>query len=140
MHGSTEGMVDFLIQELIRQGVQVEPFDLTVADLDALAMSLVDAATVVVGTCTVLGGPHPLATNTAFLLNALRPKLKYVSVIGSFGWASKAVENLAAMLTVIKPEILSPVYVKGLPRPADYQKLTELAETIAAKHSQIELT
>ncbi len=140
MHGSTEGMVDFLIQELIRRGVQVEPFDLTVADLGALAMSLVDAATVVVGTCTVLGGPHPLAANAAFLLNALRPKVKFVSVIGSFGWASKAVENLAAMLTVIKPEILSPVYVKGLPRPEDYQKLEELAEIIAEKHSRIELT
>ena len=129
-----------MICELIRRGVQVEPFDLTVADLGALAMSLVDAATVVVGTCTVLGGPHPLAANVAFLLNALRPKLKFVSVIGSFGWASKAVENLAAMLTVIKPEILSPVYVKGLPRPEDYQKLVELAETIAGKHAQIELT
>jgi flavorubredoxin len=103
-------------------------------------MSLVDAATVVVGTCTVLGGPHPLAANAAFLLNALRPKLKFVSVIGSFGWASKAVENLAAMLTAIKPEILAPVYVKGLPRPEDYQKLAGLAETITGKHAQIELT
>ena len=37
-------------------------------------MSLVDAATVVVGTSAMLVGPHPLAYNTTYLLNAVRPK------------------------------------------------------------------
>ena len=39
-------------------------------------MSLVDAATIVIGTPTVLTGPHPLAAHAAFLANALKPKAK----------------------------------------------------------------
>ena len=51
-------------------------------DLGELAMALVDAATVVIGSPTVLVGPHPLAVYAAYLTNALRPKTKFVSIIG----------------------------------------------------------
>ena len=59
MHGSTLKMVDRLTADLADRGVDVERFDLTTADLGDVAMSLVDAATVVIGTPAVLTGPHP---------------------------------------------------------------------------------
>ena len=134
MHGSTKAMVDYLVDALIQHGVNVKQFDLTVTDTGKLAIALVDAATLVLGTCTVLGGAHPMAAGTAFLANALRPNLKYATVIGSYGWASKAVEQITGMLTNIKVEVLEPVYIKGSPSEQDFGVLDKLAETIAQKH------
>jgi len=70
----------------VERGVGVEQFNLEVTDIGKLAMALVDAATIVVGTPTILAGPHPYAAYAAFLANALRPKTKFLSIIGSYGW------------------------------------------------------
>jgi len=136
MHGSTKDMVDHLVGALVERGVNVRQFDLTVADPGKIAIALVDSATLVLGTCTVLGGAHPLAANAVFLANALRPDLKYASIIGSFGWGGRTIEQITGMLTNIKPEVLPPVYIKGSPSEADYTALDALAETIAKKHRE----
>ena len=127
MHGSTQRMVDALSGDLIEQGIQVELFNLSVTDVGKLAMALVDAATVVLGSCTVLTGPHPIAAHAAFLANMLRPGARWATVIGSYGWAGKAVETLAAAFTTWKPEILPLSHIKGLPREEDYVLLKQLA-------------
>jgi flavorubredoxin len=136
MHGSTKEMVDHLASALVENGVRVELFSLPVTDIGKLAMSLVDAATVVVGTPTVLAGPHPLAAYATFLANALRPKVKFLSIIGSYGWGGKAVETLAGMIPNLKAEVLNPVLCKGLPRDSDFEALDDLAAAIAAKHKE----
>lgn len=58
MHGSTRKMVEHLVQALSRRGVTVYQFDLSVTDIGRLAITLVDAATVVLGTPTVHVGPQ----------------------------------------------------------------------------------
>jgi flavorubredoxin len=136
MHGITRVMVSRLADALVSRGITVKLFDLAVTDIGKLAMSLVDAGSIVIGTPTVLTGPHPLAAYAAFLANAIRPKARFASVVGSFGWAGKAVEQIAAMLPNLKVEVLSPVMVKGYPREADFQALDNLAETIARKHQE----
>ena len=135
MHDSTRMMVDHLTAALADRGVAVERFDLTTLDAGELASSLVHAGTVVIGTCTVLTGPHPLAAYAAFLANALRPRTKYATVIGSYGWAGKAVETLVGMMPKLKVELLEPVLAKGMPREADFAALDALADTIAEKHA-----
>jgi flavorubredoxin len=134
MHGSTRLMVEHFVEALAEKGITVKQFDLTATDIGKLAMALVDAATIVIGTPTILAGAHPKVIYAAFLANALRPKLKFASVIGSYGWGGKAVEQLAAMIPNLKVEILEPVLCKGLPHPTDYQALEKLAATIAQKH------
>jgi len=136
MHGSTRKMVEYLVEALVQRGVTVKQFDLTVTDIGKLAMALVDAATVVIGTPTVLAGPHPNVVYAAFLANALRPKLGFVSIIGSYGWGGKTVEQLAAMLPNLKVEILEPVLCKGFPKEDDFKALDSLAATIAQKHKE----
>ena len=136
MHGSTRRMVAHLVENLTRRGVTVKQFDLAVTDIGKLAMALVDAATIVIGTPTVLTGPHPNAAYAAFLANAVKPKVKFASVIGSYGWGGKAVEQIAAMIPNLKVEILEPVIIKGYPKEADFQALDKLADTIIAKHKQ----
>jgi flavorubredoxin len=136
MHGSTKTMVDHLVSALMERGVGVQQYDLTVADIGKLAMDLVDAGTIVIGTPTVLGGPHPSAAYAAFLVNALRPKARFLSVIGSYSWGGKTVEALAAMVRNLKVEVLDPVLAKGLPTEKELAALDSLAGTIAARHEQ----
>jgi len=136
MHGSTLKMVDRLTAALADRGVTVERFDLTTADLGDIAMSLVDAATIVIGTPAVLTGPHPKTIEIAYLAGALRPKTKFVSIIGSFGWGQRIVDVLGGLIAPLKAELLTPVLAKGDPRAADMQAIDALADTIAAKHHE----
>ncbi|OGN97616.1 MAG: MBL fold hydrolase [Chloroflexi bacterium RBG_13_51_36] len=136
MHGSTQKMVEYFVGALADRGVTVKQFNLAATDIGKLAMALVDAATLVIGTPTVLVGPHPNVAYAAFLANALRPKLQFVSIIGSYGWGSKAVEQLAGMIPNLKAEVLAPVLSKGYPREEDFQALDKLANTITEKHKE----
>jgi flavorubredoxin len=137
MHNSTRLMVERLVNALVVKGVNVEQFDLTVTDIGKVAISLVDAATIVIGTPTVHVGPHPIVAYATFLVNALRPKLKYASVIGSYGWAGKAVEQITALIPNLKAEVLSPIMIKGMPREADFKAIDGLADTIVQKHAAL---
>ena len=136
MHGSTQRMVDYFVGALVDRGVTVKQFNLADIDIGKLAMALVDAATLVIGTPTVLVGPHPNVAHAAFLANALRPRLEFASIIGSYGWGSKAVEQLTGMIPSLKAEVLAPVISKGLPAEEDFKALDNLAKTIAQKHKE----
>ena len=70
------------------------------------------------------------------MANALRPKAKFLSIIGSYGWGGKTVETLAGMVGNLKAEVLEPVLCKGMPTEAVYAALDRLADTIAAKHRE----
>ena len=134
MNDSTLEMVNRLTAALTERGVTVERFDLTTMDAGEIAGSLVHAGTIVIGTPTVLTGPHPLAMYAAVLTNALRPRTRYATVIGSYGWAGKTVEILTEQMNRLKVEFLQPVLVKGRPREADLALLDTLADEIAHRH------
>lgn len=137
MHGSTQILVDHLIGALIQRGVEVKPFNLSHTDIGELAYALVDAATVVVGTPTVLFGPHPQVVYATYLANALKPKMRFASVIGSYGWGGKAAETIVKMLDHVKVEVIEPVVIKGLPDEAAFVAINRLADDIAKKHKEI---
>ena len=137
MHGSTLKMVTYFAESLAERKVAVDLFDLVSADIGSIAEALVDAPTLVVGSPTVLGGPHPGVAGAAYLVNMLKPRLKYLSVIGSYGWGGRMVETLAEMLSGLKVEILPPVLCKGLPQETDLRALDALADGIAEKHKTL---
>ena len=139
MHGSTALLVERLIEGLAGRGIAVRPFNMATADIGQLAMALVDAATIVVGAPTVHVGPHPAVLNAVVLANALRPKARFASIVGSYGWAGKMVEAVKSAMPLLKVEFLPPVVCKGLPRPADLEAVDGLAEAIAAKHRELGL-
>jgi len=134
MHGSTKAMVEHFTLALMAHGVAVKRFDLARTDLGKLAIALVDAATIVLGAPTVLGGPHPLVVQAAYLAGALKPKAKFASVIGSYSWGGRTVETLASLIANLDVEVLEPVMVQGFPREAGFAALDKLADEIAAKH------
>mgnify|MGYP000580743919 CR=1 FL=1 len=137
MHGSTKAMVEYLIDALTQRDIEVKPFNLSVADIGELAISLVDAATIIIATPTVLGNAHPLAVYAAYLANALRPKTRYASIIGSYGWGGRTIEQIKNTIKNLKVELLEPVLVKGYPREDDFKLLDKLADNIKSEHSKI---
>lgn len=139
MHGSTALMVEHLIEALAKRGITVAPFNMAVADIGKLAMSLVDAATIIAAGPTVHVGPHPALLNAVVLANALRPKARFASIVGSYGWAGKMAEVIKGAIPNLKVELLDPVICKGLPRPADFEALDRLADAVAGKHRELGL-
>lgn len=137
MHGSTELMVDHLVAALAERGVAVQKFELTTTDIGKLAMALVDAATIVIGAPTVHMGPHPAVFSATHLANALRPKLKYAAIIGSYGWSTQVVERISGLIPNLKVEVLGTVLCRGLPRAATFAELDALADAIRAKHAAL---
>ena len=137
MHDSTRLMALHLQKKLIALNIAVETFDLTASDLGELAMAAVDAATIVLATPTVITLSHPSMVSAAYVLNALKPKTRFAALMGSYGWLSKAEEQLNGMLLNIKPQMLPSVFIKGLPKPVDYLAIDALAQSIAAKHQEL---
>lgn len=137
MHGSTEKMVSYFTDLLMERGITVKPFNLPKSDIGELAMALVDAATIVIATPMVLAGAHPAAVYAAFLANALRPKVKFVSMIGSFGWGGMFVEQIKGLIKNLNAELIEPVIVKGYPKEDDFKALERLADEIVEKHKSI---
>ncbi len=137
MHGSTKKMVDALVDSLGKYGVEVKVRDLIRSDMGEVAIDLVDITTLIIATPTMLAGPHPQAVYAAYLANALKPKVKVVGIIGSYGWGGRTVDILKANLGALKVELLDPLLIKGLPKDEDYEKIDEFAKKIAEKHREL---
>jgi flavorubredoxin len=137
MHQSTQTMVDYFVNALTNLGITVKQFNIPHSDIGKLAIALVDAATIVIGSPTILGGAHPHAIYAAALANALRPKTRFASVIGSYSWGGRMVDQIAGLIPTLKVEILDPVLAKGYPKKEDFDALDILAEKILEKHKTI---
>jgi len=140
MHGSTAILVERLTAALVARGVSVFPFNMASADIGQLAMALVDAATLVVAAPTVHVGPHPMVFNAVVLANALRPKVRFAAIVGSYGWAGRMPEMIKGAMPNLKVEFLPQVVAKGMPKPADLAAIDALADAIAAKHQELGLS
>lgn len=136
MHGSTRIMVDHLVSVLVEKGLDVLPINLEIREAGDMAMNLVDAATVVFATPTVMTGPHPAVVYAAYFMNLMRPKLRQFTVIGSYGWSSKSVEQIQALCSAVKGDFLPPVYTRGLPGEKQFKELDVLAEEIYRRHKE----
>ena len=143
MYGNTLQMVDYLTDRLMETGLVVTPFNMIGGDTGKLANALVDASTVVFASSAVLAGPHPEIVSAAYLMNALRPKTRFVSVIGSYGWGGNIVsKKITELLTGLKTQLqfLEPVLVKGLPGEEAFKALDALAKDIYAANQAMDNT
>lgn len=137
MHGSTAIMVDYVKRGLEKEGIEVKLYNAETFDVGEYAMDLVDAATVIFATPTVVGGMHPLVAAAAYTTNILKPKAKWIGLIGSYGWGGQSITQLHDILRETAPEFIEPVLCKGLPRPEDYRRLDILIDTVAGKHAAL---
>lgn len=137
MHGSTQEMVDHLVNSLIERGVSVKPLNLTYTEMGEFALDIVDANTMVIASPTVLTGPHPSVVYATYLANALRPKLKLVGIMGSYGWGGRMVDQIKSMIGSLRVENLEPLLIKGIPKDEDYKKIDAMADEIVKKHKEL---
>ena len=133
MWGSTEKMVLALRDALVKKGITVQLFDIPNTEIGHIAKELVDTPVVVVGAPAVLGGVHPVAAYATMLVKALRAPTRYAAVLTSYGWSGGAVKALQGILEGTKIEVLGVVEVKGPPKKAEFDKVTELADRIDEK-------
>jgi flavorubredoxin len=87
----------------------------------------------------VLFGPHPQVVYATYLANLLKPKARFASVIGSYGWGGNVVNTITKMIDHLKVELLEPVMVRGLPDEAAMRGLDRLADDILKKHQEINI-
>ncbi|RJO66574.1 MAG: FprA family A-type flavoprotein [Myxococcales bacterium] len=137
MHDSTRRMVDHLIDALTAEGVGVSRFELSGADVGRLASALVDAATIVIGSPTVLGGLHPAAAYACLLANVLKPKARLAAFVGSHGWAGKAKDDFLRLTPKLQVDVVGAVAAKGAPRAETFAQLDALAKTIAERYATL---
>ncbi len=134
MHGSIKRAVEIFAEHLDNKNISYRIFDLPVSDIGEIAMSLVDAGALVVATPTVLTGMHPLALYATYLVSILKPKTRYISMIVSYGWGGKVLNQAKELLANnMNAELLEPVTIKGYPDDKDIQNLKKLADEFAEK-------
>lgn len=137
MWGSSLKMAKALQETLVKKGVSVNIFDLTVTEIGHVAKELVDTPVVVIAAPTVLGGVHPVAAYATLLVKTLRAPTKYGVVLTSFGWSGGAVKQIQSLLEGAKLEVLGVVEVKGPPKKAEFDKIVDLADKIKEKLDQL---
>ncbi|HUL61473.1 MAG TPA: FprA family A-type flavoprotein [Methanocella sp.] len=133
MWGSTDRMAKAMAEALQSHGIETVLFNLQVADVGDIARELVDARALVLGSPTVLGGLHPLASYAASLVRVLRPPLKFGAFIGSYGWGGGALRQTQEALAPAKVEVVGAVDVRGPPDEEVLGKVVELARQLALK-------
>lgn len=131
MYTSTSSMVEYLVDRLTERKLGVRPFNVVNGDSGDLAMALVDASSVVFASPLVLAGPHPALAHAVLLANALAPKTKFASVVGSAGWGGNLPDIIRGMLPRLKATFLPPVMTKGRPKPETFAELDRLANDLA---------
>jgi len=133
MWGSTQEMVRTMAETLLKEGVDVRMYDLSVSDIGDVARELVDSRAIILGAPTVLAGMHPLALYGTYLVKALNPPAKYGVVLGSFGWGGGALKQAGEILVPSKMEIVGTLQVKGRARKEDLKKIEEIGRELAQK-------
>jgi flavorubredoxin len=133
MWGSSEKMAFAMRDALIEKGIPVNIFDIPATEIGHIAKELVDTPVVIIAAPTVLGGVHPAAAYATLLVKTLRSPTKYAVVLTSQGWSGGAVKQIQELVTGMKLEILGVVDVKGPPKQAEFDKITEIAGKIAEK-------
>lgn len=130
MHYSTYLLVDYIVKSLTAHNIKVIPMNLTKVDIGQFAIELVDASTIIFAAPQVLGGAHPKAVYAAYLANALRPKAKFYSIIGSYGWGGKMVDQFKNLLANLKATYIEGILIKGIPKDKDIEGIDNFVKRI----------
>jgi len=137
MWGNTEAMAKIITDAILKEGVEAVSYNAFATDVSYIARDLVDASAVVVGSPTLLGGVHPVVGLVVSLIKALRPRLKYAAIFGSYGWGGGAVDRIKTTLQSAGLEIMDVSSVRGKPKKEDFEKAENLGKLVAQKVKEI---
>jgi flavorubredoxin len=140
MHGSSAAIMERLCIRLAGSGISVlsrnlgqKPESLSI-ETGHVIYDLVSAAAVIFIIPTVLGGPHPAGAYCAMITNALKPKTKFIGLLGSYGWGTRIAETFDGLTAGLKKaERLTPLLIEGLPTEDDFEKIDQYADMLTEK-------
>lgn len=139
MYGSTQKMVNKVAEDLKSKGVEVCLYDVMDCDLGNLATDLIDAAGVIIATPMVLSGPHPSIVSYTFIVNALKPQIKYVGLMGSYNWGGLMTNKIKNLLEDMrKVDFIDPLMIKGHPKEADKPKIDAFIAEVLKHHISLQ--
>ena len=137
MYGSTKLMLDYIVPKLQEKGLEVFVYDVMNGDVGDFAMDLIGAAGIIFSTPMVLGGPHPGVANYAYIVNDLKPQIKYAAVMGSYNWGGFMAKKIHTLLEDMRNvEFIEPLMVKGHPKDKDYPLIDEFIANILKHHNK----
>ena len=133
MWNSTEKMAQHLAEILASEGIEIALHNLVQADIGDLAKDLVDSKALVLGAPAVLGGAHPLAVYTAYLVKALQPPTKFAAIISSYGWGGGVIKQIKEILGQLKVEVVGALEINGPPTEECMKQITEIGRVLVEK-------
>lgn len=128
-----EYMVDILTERIITQGVKVVRYNIINSDLGDIAADLVDSRALIFGVPTVLNSMHPLGISAAYLAKLLKPPLKFVLLISSYGWVEAALGEMKKIFSDLKAELIGEIAVNGPATKSEIEQLLALCDKLIAK-------
>lgn len=133
MWGSTDRMAKVITDAISVEGVDVQVFELAFSDISHVSRELVDASALVIGSPTVVGGPHPLVLYLMALAKIVRPRLKLAAFFGSYGWSGGAASAAKSFVESAGLELVGAVDVNGPPSPEAVTQVAALGKKIAQR-------
>lgn len=130
---STEALARTLASALDAEGVEVALFNVRNADLAEMLLSAVESRALLLGSCTVVGGPYPDFHSLLALLKGLHLEGRLGAAFGSFGWGGGAVNKLSTALQEAGLQVLDAgLDVKLAPGAQEKARCREFARELAA--------
>jgi anaerobic nitric oxide reductase flavorubredoxin len=110
MWGSTEKMARKIAEGLADAGISVKLFDITQTDRTDVVTEMLDAKGFIFGSSTHDNGMLTTIGALLHLVKGLKPKNRFASAFGSYGWAGGAVKEIEgdfkdAGVAVIQPPL-----------------------------------
>ncbi len=138
MWGSTEKMARALAEGLAAGGAQPKLIPLSGSHRSDVALELLDAGALLVGSPTLNNNLFPTVADVLYYLKGLRKQNLIGLAFGSCGWGGEAVTQVQELLTAMKVEqVVDPLKIKYVPTGDVLARCvalgTQIAETLRAR-------
>jgi flavorubredoxin len=131
---STEKLARAIADGLAEGGVSPKVMSLTASHRSDVAMEILDAGALIVGSPTINNQLFPTVADCLTYLKGLKPKNLIGAAFGSYGWSGESVKYLEAELDAMKIErVATSLKVKYVPDDAALVEARELGAAVAAK-------
>lgn len=132
--GSTHLLARAIAEGVIAEDVTVKLLPLKVTSRSDVALELLTAGALIVGSPTVNAGLHPAVADILTYLQGLKPQGLIGSCFGSYGWSGEAVAQVKERLTAMAVELAAePIAVVYVPNEVDLHECFRLGSMVARR-------
>jgi flavorubredoxin len=132
MWGSTAKLARAITEGLTEKGVSVRLLPLKASHRSDVALELLDAAALLVGSPTLNNTILPRVGDILTYLRGLKPRGLVGAAFGSYGWSGESVKQVAEALEAMKVQLIGdPFRVKYVPEVEALRQAKELGRQVA---------